>query len=292
MGAGLQSHVPPALWLEVATVLEHARRAGRHTASKHALCNIDTAVKRLGLLTAFYEPQPNEWGLRGASASLRRRLSGSHARLYYARSQSDLDEIVHAQSAHDNKVIGSLLGYPSCCVAANVLCDAMADDEYLRLAVLGTGDWRLNVYLSEVDDPRMPLALIPYFPCQPECIASVRIASQNLARLARLDGQLADILEKLLRKPLILRDPRSSPRKPEVGLRGAVLDGVSVGDSIYYGGHRSLHASDSLRDALLDQADILTDCVAVIRVHSTERGAITSIPKSEWRLVTFKNQLA
>ncbi len=124
-----------------------------------------------------------------------------------ARSEEDLHQLVAMRSAPDPdahlRAIGSLLGYPSCCVEAFSRQHDRGDDTRsryttaLRTSPEGPWPWALN---------NCGVRVIPFFPCSYACAHAERDANRVLTLLEAAEPTSYQDLRKRLAAPVFFFD--------------------------------------------------------------------------------------
>ncbi|MBN3003474.1 hypothetical protein JW897_06960 [Chromobacterium alkanivorans] len=277
--------------VEALAVLAGLKPLARFTAGGDSAARLCALLDACGLRHGQYVPPPDDWGYRHATAAERAAFSRSDARVYYARDAEALEQGLDAQRRQDNVALGRALGYPACCIAANEYFGAAPMTDLLRVArTPGGRDWRLNVFLTEMEVGRgSPYYLISHFPCHLGCRASIDYAAALLDALRDAVPAFAAQLERLLPLPLLLRDEEEPPEARRYGNFGAQLYGGGVGDAVFYQGWRPLRASDRLPEARLDQGDCIAWQQEDLCVLSARDGReVARLPTERWHLVAFQ----
>lgn len=278
------------LAVEAVAVSHGLKPAARFTARRADAASACQWLNRAGLATATYEPQPGEWGYRHATPAERAACTASDVRVYYSANVDSLDLAMAAQYARNDEALGRALGYPDCCIAANRLLGGLPTTDMVRVArTARPRDWRLNIFLTEMDMPHgSPFYLISHFPCRLCCPASIAYAAAVHDALVDTLPRFAAKLDALLSLPVLLRDEQEPPASRRRGNFGCVLHGLATDDAVLYDSWHSLRREDRLTDAALDRGDCLTwddGGIDVVRISSGE--CVGRLGSDRWQLVTF-----
>lgn len=287
---GLERSAFARLAVEAIAVARGIKPAARFTAPRDRAQEFCKVLTRSGMETAEYNPEPEEWGYRHATRAERRARSVCDVRVYYAPSKTELDAVLEMQRAKDEPELGRMLGYPDCCVGINSLFTSLPMTDMVRVArAAGARDWRLNVFLTEMDvGLGSPYYLISHFPCRLSCPASIGYAHSVFEAVSEAVPRFADQLQCLLSLPVLLRDERKPPDSRRYGNFGCLLHGITVDDNVFYDTWRSLRLSDNLEDAALDRADCLTRDGFDINLLRARTGEVVNrLDGERWQLVTF-----
>ena len=278
------------LAVEAVAVARHLKPAARFTARRDRAEKFCELLHRAGMKSAEYEPEPEEWGYRHATAAEREARSARDVRVYYALDEASLARVMDAQRARDEDEIGRALGYPECCIGINSLLGNLTMTDMLRVARTGgERDWHLNIFLTEMDlASGSPYYLISHFPCRLGCPASIAYATAVFDALCEAAPDFADKLRNLLSLPVLLRDEREPPDSRRYGNFGCLLHGVAVDGNVFYNGWSSLRRGDDLEDAALSHGDCLAPDGDDINVLRTQTGEVVArLNGEQWQLVSF-----
>ena len=115
-----------------------------------------------------------------------------------------LDQALGAAPALRNRAMqryGALFGYPPCCVQAYVTAEDQSDGALLaRLACLHTGPLHPWQNYAVV-----PLRLMSFYPCSPDCTAAERVALASLRALQQAAPAWATAVAQWLAAPLLVQ---------------------------------------------------------------------------------------
>lgn len=282
---------PDRIAIEVLAVSRGLKPSGRLTASRASAPAILEFLEARGLVARTYDPEPEEWGYRLATMYERELASRNDLRIYYARDDRSLDAVYDAQVSRDDPALGRALGYPDCCIAMNDALQPLEMADMVRVArFAGTSpDWRLNIFLTELELPGgSPYYLVSHFPCSLDCEASIAYASRLLQAISALDPRFARDLETALRMPVLLRDERNPPEERRFGNSGAILQGATFDETIVYGAWHSLRRRDDLADANLGKSGWITSGSDAIWVHSDHSRDPVRLDRMAWVTVAFQ----
>ncbi len=285
----LQSTVFARLAVEAIAVAEGLKPAARFTACASEASEFRRILSEAGMAVESYVPEPDEWGYRHATPAEREVFTERDVRVYYAAGKRELAAAIDAQRARDDQALGRALGYPDCCITANLILGGLSMTDMVRVArTRGRRDWRLNIFLTEMDSRPPQYYLISHFPCRLGCPASIDYAASLYEVLTAVSPQFAAELKDFLSLPVLLRDERRPPENRRYGNYGCVLHGVTVGDMVLYRSWQSLRKSDDLADAGLDSADCLARDEHGVNLFRTETGEqVAWLDAEKWQLVTF-----
>ena len=139
-----------------------------------------------------------------------------YAMVAVAANRGVLDDVISAQRAHRSehdperrmaavRAMGSLMGYPACCVDVFVRQQMRGDNlDNERLTFRRALDAPLHPLIHRIGAVR----LISHYPCSPSCAASIRIGEQVLALLSGDDPLAARRIRDLMKRPVLLLDYR------------------------------------------------------------------------------------
>jgi hypothetical protein len=276
--------------VEAIAVAAGIKPAARFTASLSEAGDFCKVLADAGMELEEYVPEPGEWGYRYATRAEREAFTASHVRVYYAVTRQDLGRVIDAQRARDDEALGKTLGYPDCCIATNLLLGNLSMTDMVRVARTGgTRNWRLNIFLTEMDGARgAQYYLISHFPCSLRCQPSIAYAEAVYKVLREVAPGFAQALEDHLSLPVLLRDERTPLEARRYGNFGCLLHGVTIDNMVLYHHWQSFRSCDDLADAGLDRADCLARDGLDINVIRTETGKILGrLGGDRWQLVTF-----
>ncbi|HLP79992.1 MAG TPA: hypothetical protein VK158_05120 [Acidobacteriota bacterium] len=109
--------------------------------------------------------------------------------VYFAKDQLVASYAALAEAQGDVAALGSLLGYPSCCVQ---YFKSHFTPEHTDLQLVSS-DWRLNLSRRGED-----CCLLSHFPCGAQCASSIIIADAYFACLSSHNAVYANTLKKNL----------------------------------------------------------------------------------------------
>lgn len=242
-----------ALQPELACVLGGLKPAGRHSVRADRAGAIVPELRRLGLAAQFFEPEDQAAGINYlGSAERTRLLAHRRGHILYSADPATCAALAAAHVRRDNEAIGALLGYPPCCIEANLIYDGLPYNDYVRVARVSEGfDWRLNVFIDSLrDGAGRLLQTVSHFPCSLQCRASIDQAARRLDLLDRELPALARSIRAAACMPLLLHDDSAREPAERTGLCGAALHGVLVASDLLFSGHVALRAGNRLPAAL------------------------------------------
>ncbi|MEA3062541.1 MAG: hypothetical protein QOJ94_2322 [Sphingomonadales bacterium] len=284
-------HPAARIAVEAVAVAAGHKPSGRFTASRKSAAVLVPGLEQMGLVTGTYDPAPEEWGYRRATAEERAAASVRDIRIYYAKSRAALEAVLDAQARRDDEALGEALGYPSCCVGANLLLGSLPMTDMVRVARCAgeRPDWRLNLFLTELEPAEgSPWYLVSHFPCSLGCRASAAYAEALRRSLEATAARFTRRLETLLRLPILLRDERDPPEERRYGNSGAMLRGATVGKTVFYDGWRSLREGDDLADARLGRGRAIASTPHSLEILDGERAEpVAVLDRAHWALVPF-----
>lgn len=148
------------------------------------------------------------------SAALGPCVQGAPSALWCAVGRDNAaDRLLEAFVANDNSTIGSLLGYPSCCIKffQNIWCDAAMVDTTWPMAVRSRSKTIVNSFCVEITYTSvcavhlrwLGVRAVFHLPCAYDCEKSIALAKQHFA-LARQAGfsDEVDWLEQMVQWPV------------------------------------------------------------------------------------------
>ena len=124
------------------------------------------------------------------------------------RRDEDIDEVARLQRAHDVPAMGTLMGYPACCVEAFVEQPDRRDNGVNERATLRrSGDAPVHPLLVRLGR----LRLVSHHPCRVDCAPSIAIAERALRVIAEVSPEHAGrAREELGRSVLFLDHARAA----------------------------------------------------------------------------------
>lgn len=184
--------------VEIASIVEGVRRAARKTVSPARLETMATEIAPFGLtITPIAKVIQNRGGYRA-------RLEHAKANEAYDLScviarEEDGKIFLEASRAHNDDVVGELLGIPPCCrtffsqvwhrqkMIDSTWPMAVASSAVVDNSIIVSAEPETNVLLRWLG-----IRLVPHLPCSFHCRESIRLA-RRLAEVAMRDGQGAGV---------------------------------------------------------------------------------------------------
>jgi len=276
---------------ELSLVRHGVKPAARYSMPQHLAAPLIAALQALGLACAFHLPEDQRAGIAYLSPTEQDRLLASpRGHLLYARDTATCTALLAAHGAPDNEAIGALLGYPRCCIEANLIYDGLRYNDYVRVArVSARFDWRLNIFIGGWTDRHgRQMQLASHFPCSLDCAASIAQADRRLALLDAHMPDLARMLRDAASMPVLLHDDSGLPADRRTGLCGAALQALMLDEEWLIAGYWPLRGHNPLPPALGAGARVRRDGAGLILdrpQHATDRSPSIRLGRRQWMLL-------
>ncbi len=234
---------------ELDCVVEGIKPAARHTMRQSTSVEIIAMLESIGVCATFFVPADARAGIAYLGLDEQEKLlQEPRGHLLYAMDRATCAKLLRTHEEQDNEAIGDLLGYPPCCVEANLLYDRLPYNDYVRTARVSDGfDWRLNLFIGGWHDGGgRQLQLISHFPCSLTCTRSARQAEVRLGLLDRNAPELACVIRAAATMPILLYDDSGLPPARRKGLHGAALEVLELGDELIVAGLHPLRGGTDL----------------------------------------------
>ena len=234
---------------ELDCVVEGIKPAARHTMRQSASVETIAMLASMGVCATFFLPADARAGIAYLGLDEQEKLLREpRGHLLYAKDRATCAQLLRTHEEQDNEAIGALLGYPPCCVEANLLYDRLPYNDYVRTARVSDGfDWRLNLFIGGWQDcGGRQLQLISHFPCSLTCTRSARQAEMRLDLLDRSAPDLSCLIQAAAKMPILLYDDSGLPPARRKGLHGAALETLELGDELIVAGLHPLRGGTDL----------------------------------------------
>lgn len=129
--------------------------------------------------------------------------------MYIARTSELAHQVCVAEQQHNERMVGTLLGYPACCIDFFIRCAHRkhSDNDYVEPMIIAsdhsnldetTYDWHTNIFARYGDYP-----LLSHFPCSLSCKASMSLGAKYFRVICEHDQHWAEQLKLFLQRWVI-----------------------------------------------------------------------------------------
>jgi len=141
---------------------------------------------------------------KGEKVSLKDKRIGKYL-VYISKNKSDVKKAKKYESDNDHNKLGTILGYPSCCIKffeKNNKKQEKRFNDYL-LTSLNQSKGYIFPFQNNIAARHFDLALLSHFPCNLHCKKSEKQAEERLKIIEKYSTQYEAILHKMLKQSII-----------------------------------------------------------------------------------------